>query len=89
MVLLLLIPIPVLVRKICSFDFSDRIFQGGCGIEGENDQWDFGEGAGYYIDATESKWSENYQMFSYVNDEFYELIIQHFNIDIDRIGIFG
>lgn len=37
-----------------------------------------------YIDAT-----ENYQMFSYVNEEFYELIIQNFNVDIDRIGIFG
>lgn len=64
-------------------------FLGDCGIEGDNDQWDFGEGAGYYVDATEDKWSENYQMFSYINDEFFELIIQNFNVDIDRIGIFG
>ena len=65
------------------------VFLGDCEIEGDNDQWDFGEGAGYYVDATEDKWSENYQMFSYVNDEFFELIIQNFNVDIDRIGIFG
>ena len=57
--------------------------------EGDSDQWDFGEGAGYYVDATESKWSDHYQMFSYVNDEFYELIISNFNVDIDRIGILG
>jgi S-formylglutathione hydrolase len=42
------------------------------------------ECAGYYIDAT-----DNYQMFSYINDEFYELIIENFNVDINRIGIFG
>ncbi|CAF1454840.1 unnamed protein product [Adineta steineri] len=60
-----------------------------CNIEGENDQWNLGEGAGYYIDATEGKWSENYQMFSYINDEFYELILSNFNVDINRIGILG
>jgi len=62
---------------------------GGCKIEGDSDKWDFGEGAGYYIDATESKWSKNYRMFSYVNDEFYELIVKNFNVDPNRIGIFG
>ncbi|CAF3676162.1 unnamed protein product [Rotaria sp. Silwood1] len=70
---------------IASPDTSPR----GCNIEGDHDQWDFGEGAGYYIDATESKWSTNYQMFSYVNDEFYELLIKNFNVDMNRIGIFG
>ncbi|UJR08972.1 hypothetical protein I4U23_013223 [Adineta vaga] len=47
------------------------------------------EDEGYYIDATQSPWIENYQMFSYINDEFYELILSNFNVDIDRIGIFG
>ena len=54
-------------------------FIGDCGIA-------TGEG---YIDATESQWSDNYQMFSYINEEFYELILQNFNVDINRIGIFG
>ncbi len=62
---------------------------GGCKIEGDSDEWNFGESAGYYIDATESKWSKNYQMFSYVNDEFYGLIVKNFNVDVNRIGIFG
>ncbi len=89
MVLLLLIPIQVLVGEHSFIIFLLYIYIGDCKIEGDNDQWDFGEGAGYYIDATESKWSENYQMFSYVNDEFYELIISNFNVDINRIGILG
>jgi S-formylglutathione hydrolase len=46
------------------------IYIGDCKIEGDNDQWDFGEGAGYYIDATESKWSENYQMLILIELEF-------------------
>ena len=31
----------------------------GCGIEGEDDSWDFGTGAGFYVDATEEKWKTN------------------------------
>jgi S-formylglutathione hydrolase len=62
---------------------------GGCQIEGDSEKWDFGEGAGYYVDATENKWAKNYRMFSYVNDEFYQLITKNFNVDPQRIGIFG
>ena len=43
--------------------------KGGCGIEGESDSWDFGVGAGFYVDATEAKWSQNFRMYSYVNEE--------------------
>ena len=42
---------------------------GSCGIEGEDDSYDFGTGAGFYIDATEEKWKTNYRMFSYVTKE--------------------
>jgi S-formylglutathione hydrolase len=62
---------------------------GGCKIQGDSDEWQFGESAGYYVDATESKWSKNYRMFSYVNDEFYQLVVNNFNVDPQRIGIFG
>lgn len=42
---------------------------GGCNIEGEEDGWDFGTGAGFYVDATEEKWKNNYRMYSYVTKE--------------------
>ncbi len=50
------------------------IIQGGCNIEGESERWDFGVGAGFYVDATEPKWSNNFRMFSYVNYEVHIII---------------
>ena len=41
----------------------------GVTIEGADDAYDFGSGAGFYVDATEPKWKENYQMYSYVTKE--------------------
>jgi S-formylglutathione hydrolase len=41
----------------------------GAGYEGEDDDWDFGTGAGFYVDATEKPWSERYRMYSYVTQE--------------------
>jgi len=59
-------------------------FTGGCQIEGEDDSWDFGTGAGFYVDATEDKWKTNYRMYSYVTKEvvgtcvsYVQLIIRH------------
>ena len=52
------------------------ITAGSCGIEGEDDSYDFGTGAGFYIDATEEKWKENYRMFSYLTKEVSK--ISHF-----------
>ena len=46
---------------------------GSCGIEGEDESYDFGTGAGFYIDATEEKWKTNYRMFSYVTKEVVKL----------------
>lgn len=42
---------------------------GGCNIEGEDESWDFGTGAGFYVDATEDPWKTNYRMYSYIKDE--------------------
>lgn len=42
---------------------------GGCNIEGEEDGWDFGTGAGFYVNATQEKWKNNYRMYSYVTEE--------------------
>lgn len=60
----------------------------GAGIAGENDNWDFGVGAGFYVDATEAPWNAHYRMYSYIQ-ELYETVIQAFPIERSRIGIFG
>ena len=41
----------------------------GAGIEGEDESYDFGTGAGFYLDATKAPWSENYKMETYVTVE--------------------
>lgn len=51
----------------------------GCNIEGEADRWDFGVGAGFYVDATESKWAANFRMYSYVNKEMHQIIRENFS----------
>lgn len=52
---------------------------GGCNIEGEDDSYDFGSGAGFYVDATEEKWKTNYRMYSYVTSELRQLVDKYFN----------
>lgn len=49
----------------------------------------FGEGAGFYLDATELPWSQHYQMYSYINKELPQLIASNFPVDMTRCGIFG
>ncbi len=61
----------------------------GCGIEGEDDSYDFGSGAGFYVDATESKWKANYNMYSYVTQELPKLIQTNFPVDASRKSITG
>ncbi len=60
----------------------------GASIAGENGNWDFGVGAGFYVDATEAPWNAHYRMYSYIQ-ELYETVIQAFPIERSRIGIFG
>lgn len=55
----------------------------------DEEGWDFAQGAGFYVDATEKPWNENYNMYSYITEELYELILEKFPLDNDRIGIFG
>ena len=61
----------------------------GAGVPGETDAWDFGVGAGFYIDATEAPWSTHYRMESYVTGELRELVAAELPIDGARLGIFG
>ena len=52
-------------------------------------QWDFGLGAGFYVDATEEPWAANYRMWSYVTDELPALVAAEFPVDMDRQAITG
>ncbi len=59
------------------------------GIEGEDDSYDFGSGAGFYLNATAEPWAKNYNMYDYVVDELPALIIEHFPVQADNQSIFG
>src|ERR1700752_2180921 len=61
----------------------------GAGVPGEADAWDFGVGAGFYVDATQEPWSKHYRMYSYVRDELRETVINELPVDGERLGIFG
>lgn len=61
----------------------------GTELPGEHDSYDFGSGAGFYVDATEAPWSVNYRMYSYVSRELPALVAEEFPVDEERVGIFG
>ena len=61
----------------------------GLGLAGEDDAYDFGSGAGFYVDATQAPWSQNYRMYSYLTQELPWLIAANFSVDPARVGIFG
>ncbi|MCW6531408.1 S-formylglutathione hydrolase [Sphingomonas sp. MMSM20] len=51
--------------------------------------YDFGLGAGFYVDATEAPWATHYRMWSYITDELPALVAAHFPVDIARQSITG
>lgn len=59
------------------------------GIQGATDDWDFGEGAGFYVDATQAPWKQRFRMYSYVVDELPAVIEEHFPADPEHTGILG
>ncbi len=61
----------------------------GLNLPGDADAYDFGVGAGFYVDATAAPWSANYRMYSYVAHELPELVAAQFPVDAARAGIFG
>ena len=61
----------------------------GLNLPGDSESWDFGVGAGFYVDATQAPWSANYRMYSYVTAELPEVIAAYFPADTARQGIFG
>jgi S-formylglutathione hydrolase len=56
---------------------------------GDEASYDFGLGAGFYVDATEMPWARNYRMYSYVSAELPRLVAEEFPVDPQRVGIFG
>mgnify|MGYP005698051093 FL=1 len=58
-------------------------------VPDEKDNWQFGSGAGFYVDATEPPYDKNYNMYSYLNDELPKLVEDNFDLDMSRQSIFG
>jgi S-formylglutathione hydrolase len=55
----------------------------------DDEGYDFGKGAGFYVNATEGPWAANFQMRSYIEDELPTLIAANFPADMERQGITG
>ena len=55
----------------------------------DNEDYRLGKGAGFYLNATSKKWSQNYNMYDYICLELPKLINQNFNFSRSQIGIFG
>lgn len=55
----------------------------------DDEAWDFGQGAGFYVDATKEPWSANFRMRSYIEQELPELVARAFPADMARQGIAG
>lgn len=58
-------------------------------VPGEADTWDFGVGAGFYLDAVREPWARHWRMESYITGELRQLIGLRFPADLARCGIFG
>ncbi len=61
----------------------------GAGVEGEDEAYDLGSGAGFYINASEEKWATNYRMEDYIMQELPEIIRSNFPVLEERESIFG
>lgn len=61
----------------------------GAELPGEADDWDFGIGASFYVDATQQPWNLHYRMYSYIADELVPAVQREFGLDPERTGIFG
>lgn len=53
------------------------------------DRYDFGKGAGFYLDAIEAPWAKNFNMESYIRDELTAWMLETLPVDMNRVGIFG
>ncbi len=61
----------------------------GTQLPGEHDSWDFGSGAGFYVNATTPGYRDHYRMYDYVSQEIYAIVQKDFGIDHTMISISG
>jgi len=61
----------------------------GDDVPDAKDEYDFGKGAGFYVDATQEPWAKNYKMETYIRDELTDWMFNNFKIDPKRVGISG
>ena len=61
----------------------------GLDLPGEHDDWDFGSGAGFYVNATEAPWKDHYRMYDYVVEELPRVLGDALPLDLDRASITG
>ena len=61
----------------------------GAGVTGEDEDYDFGTGAGFYLDAVAHPWSGHYCMYTYLTEELPQLLFARFPLDVGRQGITG
>jgi S-formylglutathione hydrolase len=61
----------------------------GANGPGEDDDWDFGVGAGFYLDATQEPWNKHYRMESWLIRELLPMLCKELSLDAERLGIFG
>lgn len=77
-------------RQLNPYIFLTVIIIGGLGISGEDDAYDFGTGAGFYIDATKSPYDNGYNMYTYVTEELPKAVFGEFpQLDSGRVSITG
>ena len=55
----------------------------------DDDAFDLGQGAGFYVDATQAPWAPHYSMWSYMADELPDLVFDHFPLDSDHQAVTG
>lgn len=61
----------------------------GCHLPGEEESWDLGTGAGFYLNATQDPWNQHYRMYDYIVSELPDAIAANFPILPEKQGIFG
>ncbi|KAH8278741.1 hypothetical protein KR018_008202, partial [Drosophila ironensis] len=61
----------------------------GVQIAGQDDSYDFGSGAGFYVDAKQEPWAKHYKMYSYVTEELVDVVNANFSVKPGKRGIFG
>ena len=59
------------------------------GVDSEDHHWDFGAGAGFYLDATQAPWSGHWCMESYLLKELLPQVVNEFGLNAERMGLFG